>query len=96
LAFFTLGAAGGLVAFLVAVKNNHYRNDQYIRKLSIEIIGGAITGACLVPVFSQTPLTYVFAFLIGTAWAYIIQKVRSKFTRIIEAALGDTSSGGGI
>jgi hypothetical protein len=89
-AFVALGAAGGLISFLVALRQDHYKNDRYIKKSSIEVLGGAVTASCLVYVFRESQYVYVFAFLIGTAWSHIIQRIRSKITSIVEAALGDT------
>jgi len=89
--FVMLGGAGGLISFLVALKLDHYKNNRYIRKSSIEILGGAVTAACLVYVLRENPYVYPFAFLIGTSWSHIIQRLRSKITSVVEAALGDTS-----
>ena len=93
--FVALGAAGGLTSFLVALKQDHYKNDHYIRKSSIEVVGGAITATCLVYAFQENQYVYVFTFLIGTAWSHIIQRIRSKITSIVEAVLGDVSHRGG-
>jgi hypothetical protein len=95
LVFAAMGAAGGLTSFLVALKQDHYKNDRYIKKSSIEILGGAVTATCLVYVFRENQYVYAFSFLIGTAWSQIIQKIRTKITSIVEAALGDTLPRGG-
>jgi hypothetical protein len=89
--FVALGAAWGLTSFLVGLKQDHYKNNRYIKKSIIEVIGGAVTATCLVYVFRENQYIYVFAFLIGTAWSHIIQRLRSRITRIVEAALGDAS-----
>jgi hypothetical protein len=46
-------------------------------------------------VFRQYEYIYVFAFLIGTAWSHIIQRLRSKITSMVEAALGGPSDKAG-
>jgi hypothetical protein len=86
-----LGAAGGLASFLLALKQNKYKNNRYLRKSGIEVVGGAVTAACLVYAFRGNTLVPVFAFLVGTAWSQILQRLRSKITRLVEAALGDLS-----
>ncbi len=91
----TLGAAGGLTSFLVALKQDHYKNNRHIKKACIEIFGGAVTATCLVYIFRENRYVYVFTSLIGTAWSHIIQRIRSKITSIVEAALGDSSPRGG-
>src|SRR5215813_343208 len=73
-----LGAAGGLVSFLVSLRLDHYKNNRYLKKSGIEIVGGAITATCLVYVIRENQYVYLYAFLIGTAWSYIIQRLRSK------------------
>jgi hypothetical protein len=85
------GAAGGLASFLAGLKAQHYKNNKYIVKFGIEVIGGAMTASWLVYVLRENQYVYVFSFLIGTAWSQILQKIRTKVTRIIEAALGEST-----
>jgi hypothetical protein len=86
-----VGAAGGFASFLVAIRQGHYNNNKYMTKSSIEIVGGAVTATCLVYVIRENQYVNVFAFLIGTAWSHILQRLRTKITSIVEAALGDAS-----
>lgn len=85
------GSAGGLMSFLAALKGEHYRNNKYLTKFAVEVVGGAVTASSLVYVLRENPYVYVFAFLIGTGWSQILQKLRAKVTRIVEAALGETT-----
>jgi hypothetical protein len=84
------GAAGGLTSFLAALRAQHYKNNKYIAKSVIEISGGAVTAVFLSYLFLETSYIWVIAFLIGSAWSQIVQRVRTRITRIVEAALGDT------
>jgi hypothetical protein len=81
------GAAGGLVCFLLGVRNQHYKNNRYLTKFGLEILGGGVTASGLVYVFRENPYIIVIAFVIGTAWAKIIQSIRAKITDIVVAAL---------
>ena len=56
--------------------------------------GGSITVACLAYLLRDSQYVFVFAFLIGTAWSHILQKIRTKVTKVVEAALGDAGKGG--
>jgi len=82
------GGAGGLASFLAGVKADQYKNNRYIRKFGIEVLGGAITAAGLVYVLRENQYVYVLAFVIGTAWSQILQKARIKVTKMVEGALG--------
>ena len=82
------GAAGGLASFLNGLRLQHYKNNKYVAKFGIEVLGGAVTASSLVYAFRDNSLVWVFAFLIGTAWSQVLQKLRVKITKLVEAALG--------
>lgn len=84
------GGAGGLASFLLAVRNGQISNNKYIAKFSIEIFGSMLTASFLTSLISINDYrtTIAFAFAIGIAWAKILQVIRTKITKIVEAALG--------
>lgn len=87
------GAAGGLTSFLVGIRAQHYKNNKYFAKLTLEVLGGAITsGGLIYVIFDGNRYVFAFAFLAGTAWSQIIQNIRTKITDIIEAALKASGS----
>jgi len=90
-AFRTLlpSAAGGLVSFLVALKAGHYKNNRYFAKSTIEIFGGGVTGVFLSYLFKESSYLWVIAFVIGTAWSQLLQRIRGTVTRMVEGALGE-------
>jgi hypothetical protein len=83
------GAAGGLASFLNGLRLQHYKNNKYLAKFGIEVLGGTVTASSLAYVFHEYALASVFAFLIGFAWSQVLQRLRTKITKIVEAALGD-------
>lgn len=83
------GGAGGLASFLLGLKRGHYRNDKYAAKFSIEIFGAMVTASFLVLLLPAEDYRIPIAFVIGIAWASILQSLRTKITKIVEAALGD-------
>jgi hypothetical protein len=83
------GAAGGLVSFLAALKLNHYNNNKYFAKSTIEILGGAVTGYFLSYLFKGNSYLLVITFIIGTAWSQLLQRIRTTITRMVEGALGE-------
>jgi len=86
-------AAGGLVSFLLAFRAGHYKNNRYIAKSTVEILGGAVTGSFLSYPFAENAYLPVIAFLIGGAWSQLLQRLRATITRMVEGALsgkGDT------
>lgn len=90
------GGAGGIVWFLLAYKRGHYRNNKYTAKFSVETIGAMITATFIGILFIQARYQVQIAasFAIGIGWSGIIQIVRTKITKIVEAALGEKISGG--
>ena len=91
LVFSIPGGLGGLAAFLLASKLEHYKNNKYLKKFLIEIFGAVITVPFLIMLFESSTLSInfrlAFAFLFGAAWARILQAIRGKATAIVEAAL---------
>jgi|SRR6516225_8800063 hypothetical protein len=88
-----LGAVGGLSSFLIALKFDHYKNNRFVRKLAIELVGGAVAAPPLGYMFKESQYVYILAFLIGTMWAHILQRVRNRVTNLVDAALGEATSG---
>ena len=80
-------AAGGLISFLLAFKGGHYKNNKYFAKSTLEIFGGGVTGSFLSYLFKESAYLLVIAFVIGTAWSQLLQRVRSTVTRMVEGAL---------
>jgi hypothetical protein len=87
------GAAGGLVSFLLALKRGHYRNNKYLAKFSIEVIGAMVTASFLSALITSHSYQPTVAFLIGIGWTGIIQLARAKITKIVEVALGEKIDG---
>ena len=89
------GGAGGLTSFLYALKRGHYKNNKYPRKFFIEILGAMLTATFLTKLISSNQYQYVVAYIIGICWSGIIQVLRTKITKIIEAVLtaGDKMEG---
>jgi len=87
-----LGAFGGLMSFLNAVRNNQIRNNQRIVKGAIEIVGGTIMATVTSePVFlllvSSTATQLLVPFAIGLTWSQIIQRIRKWITSLVGKAL---------
>ncbi len=82
------GAAGGFALFLFGIKRGHYRNNKYIVKCTVEILGAAVTATFIGSFFPQS-YRIGAGFLIGLTWVNIIQISRSKITKIVETALGE-------
>lgn len=62
---------------------------MYFRKLTVELFGGAITASFISLVLRSKPLYALLgAFLVGIAWAGIIQVLRARITSIVTAAIG--------
>ena len=76
------GALGGVVCFVLAFRNGHYRNDYYLRKGLAEVVGGAITGLFVAELFGPT-IRCGAAFFIGVCWAGIIQEIRRRITSFV-------------
>ena len=92
------GAAGGLVSFLYALRGGHYRNNKYISKFLIELLGSAITAIYLTSLITESSIASIgtigtAAFIVGTTWSVLIQGIRNKATSIVEAFLGQKKNG---
>lgn len=88
------GAAGGLALFLLGIRRGTYKNNQLVRKASIEILGGAIVAffATLPFSASEIEVRVTIAFVAGLSWTVIIQRLRSRVTAIVEAAIGSSNN----
>lgn len=84
------GAAGGLCSFLHALRGGRIRNGKYLRKAILEIVGGTLVGFFVSLPFSAWHDEYriFLAFASGVAWAILLEYIREKITKVIEAALG--------
>lgn len=89
------GGAGGLTLFLYAFQRGHYRNNKYFRKFTIEIIGAMITATFVTALISDGNLQVPLAFAIGIGWSRVVQIIRTKITKVIEAVLGEKLDEGG-
>jgi len=84
------GAFGGLACFLLGLKRGHYRNNKYVAKVTLEILGGTIVASFVA--FSPNPL---LGFAVGLSWASILQIVRVKITQVVRASLEKRIDQGG-
>ena len=83
------GMFAGIVLFIYAYSKQFYKNNQYIKKFIIEIFGASITSSFLAMHFDNYVYKILVAFCIGLAWSKVIQLIRGKITRIVEAILGN-------
>jgi len=82
------GGCGGLVVYLVALKNGRVENNHYWKKGILEVVGGMVTATFLwgiahlflKPEFIAGVAPHVIAFLIGVSWAGIIESIRVKLS----------------
>ena len=86
------GGSGGLISFLYAVKKGRIRNNHHFRKGLLEIVGGSIVASFMLGLFTEensSRAVIAIAFLTGACWAQIIEVIRIKITKFVEAALGE-------
>lgn len=84
------GCAGGFVSFLYALRHGHYRNNKLIKKFSVEVVGATFTALFLVSaVVDQIATIAAASFVLGVVWVKVIQLLRQKVTKIVEAILGE-------
>lgn len=85
------GAAGGVAWFLRGIRCGRIRNDKYLRKATLEALGGMIVASFvalpLAPVFSGSAPVIVLSFATGTCWSVIIQRLRDWITKFIDKGL---------
>jgi len=93
--FYTIpGGMGGLVCFLLALQKGHYRNNKYIAKFFIEILGAMVTASFITYLIAKDEnYQAAFAFVIGFAWSNIMQMIRSKVTNITENVIREYLKG---
>jgi hypothetical protein len=82
------GAAGGICAFLFALRGGIYRNNRYYSKFAIETAGALLTATFLTEMLQSTSYQAVAAFSIGVAWGNVIQLARGRITAMMEGILG--------
>ncbi len=87
------GLGGGIVIFIYAYSKNQYKNNRYFEKLIIELLGSSITATFITAAIGHPIYQATLAFCVGLGWARLIQLIRNKVTKIIEAILGVTIDG---
>jgi F0F1-type ATP synthase assembly protein I len=88
------GAGGGLAWFLCGLKNGWIRNNKFVKKAVLEVIGGMLVasfvGYPLSPLFSGATPVVVICFAIGGSWSGIMQILRVWVTKLITNVLNDS------
>jgi len=79
------GGLGGLATFLYGIKRGHFKNNKYLAKLTIEVVGGMLVASFVA--FEPRPLV---GFAVGLSWSGLIQIIRAKITAYVEGALGQS------
>jgi len=82
------GACGGICTFLYSLKQKHYKNNRYVRKLIIEILGATLVASFIGPFFPYKVVVFA-SFALGVSWVAIIQIIRNKITKIVEGVIGE-------
>lgn len=86
------GAVGGFLLFLQGVKYARIKNDRHLRKACLETVGGMLVAIPVAYAFvdetGASATAVLLAFAAGLGWSLIIQILRRRITRIIEAAVG--------
>ena len=89
------GAAGGVAWFLCGIKFGRLKNNKYVRKAAVEMVGGLTVAPFvalpLSSIFSSQAVVALLAFGIGTCWSAIVQVFRKKISGYVE----DQLNGGG-
>jgi len=81
------GGIGGLTCFLYGYKKGLYRNNMYIRKICIELLGAMFVSTFISFVITNKYLPVV-AFILGLFWTNVIQLLRVKITSFVEVLIG--------
>ena len=84
------GGAGGVATFLAALQRSKNDSDRNAQRFLVEVLGATVTATFvtgLIPL-DVLGLKISAAFAIGTAWAAVLEVLKSRITRIVEAALG--------
>lgn len=82
------GACGGVVLFSFSLRVGHYKNNRYVRKLIIELLGAMLVASFVGPLFPEKAVVFA-SFAIGLSWATVIQIARNKITKVVKAAIGE-------
>jgi hypothetical protein len=77
-------AVGGLCGFLLGLRYGSFKQDRYLRKGLLEILGAGLTGSLLA--LPALVLQIPTAFVAGLAWSFLCQRLRNLLTtRIVDA-----------
>lgn len=82
------GACGGVGLFLFSLRAGHYKNNRYVSKLIIELVGAMLVASFVGPLFPEKVVVFA-SFATGLSWATVIQVARSKITKTVKAAIGE-------
>lgn len=82
------GACGGVGLFLFSLRVGHYKNNRYVRKLIIELLGAMLVASFVGPLFPEKAVVFA-SFAIGLSWATVVQVARNKITKVVKAAIGE-------
>jgi hypothetical protein len=82
------GACGGVGLFLFSLRAGHYKNNRYVSKLIIELVGAMLVASFVGPLFPEKVVVFA-SFATGLSWATVIQVARSKITKVVKAAIGE-------
>lgn len=86
------GMAGGVICVLIDWNTNHYKIGKLVPKACVEILGASLTATFLSFLFvgdMDNEHLMAISFLIGVRWLGIIEIVRDKVTKIVEAIIGE-------
>ena len=86
------GAGGGLAWFLEGIRQGRIR-DQRWRKSVLEVSVAALTAACmaavLIPDGASIRWSIGSGFVLGVCASGVLQTIRKRITKVIEAMIGD-------
>src|SRR5579871_4094254 len=80
------GFLGGIAIYTYSVKKGLYKNNRFAIKLATELVGATVVASALGPCLPKAT-QIVASFGLGLAWVSVIQVVRSRITRMVEAVL---------
>jgi len=76
------GGLGGLTSFLYGLQQGHFRNNKYLNKLILEVVGGMLVASFIA--FKPYPAV---GFAVGLSWSGLIHIIRKKITAVVQAFL---------
>lgn len=91
------GGIGGLLWFIYGVRHGHHKNNKYLIKFSVEVVGasclGFVTAPLLLSVFEKTPAALRIAGVaVGMNWSELVQLIRSWITELFKGILERVSN----